>query len=83
MLTLDGGGIRGIISAVVINHMEQYAFKYANDTFCLGKKYSKHERVPMSNLFNLIAGTSTGSMLAAGLAVSKGPGSTENRYLAE
>ena len=29
ILTMDGGGIRGLIPAIVVKHMEEYAYTYA------------------------------------------------------
>ncbi|MGE5544611.1 MAG: patatin-like phospholipase family protein [Bacillota bacterium] len=55
LLSLDGGGIRGIIPAMVLAEIE--------------KRTSK----PVSELFDLIAGTSTGGLLALGLT-KPGPG---------
>jgi len=51
VLSIDGGGIRGIIPALVLAELED----------CTGR--------PVSELFELIAGTSTGGLLA--LALSK------------
>ena len=51
VLTIDGGGIRGINPALVVAHLERTAKK------------------PASELFDLIAGTSTGGMLALGLSL--------------
>ena len=51
VLSIDGGGIRGIIPAVVLSHLEQQTGKRTVD------------------LFDLIVGTSTGAILAAGLTV--------------
>ena len=51
VLSIDGGGIRGIIPALVIAHLEQKTGR------------------PASELFDLIVGTSTGGMLALGLAL--------------
>ncbi|MBN1605842.1 MAG: patatin-like phospholipase family protein [Polyangiaceae bacterium] len=50
VLSIDGGGIRGIIPATVLAQLEQLAAK------------------PISALFDLIAGTSTGGILALGLS---------------
>ena len=51
ILSIDGGGIRGVIPAVLLAQME------------------KRTGRPVSELFDLIAGTSTGGILAAGLTV--------------
>lgn len=51
VLSIDGGGIRGIIPALVIAHLE--------------KKVKK----PVSEIFDLMVGTSTGGMLALGLSL--------------
>ena len=50
ILAIDGGGIRGLIPAIVLQHIEATAGK------------------PISELFHMIAGTSTGSILATGLS---------------
>ena len=50
VLSIDGGGIRGIIPAMVLGEIEDRTGK------------------PASELFDLIAGTSTGELLALGLA---------------
>jgi uncharacterized protein len=49
ILSIDGGGIRGVIPAVVLNYIEERT----------GKR--------IATMFDLIAGTSTGGMLALGL----------------
>jgi patatin-like phospholipase/acyl hydrolase len=49
ILSIDGGGIRGIIPATVLAEIENRTHK------------------PIAKLFDLIAGTSTGGILAAGL----------------
>ena len=51
VLSIDGGGIRGIIPAMVIAHLERKTGK------------------PACELFDLIVGTSTGGILALGLAL--------------
>ena len=55
ILSIDGGGVRGIIPAVVLDDIEKRTGK------------------SISELFDLIAGTSVGGMLALGLAVPKNP----------
>ncbi|MCL1462897.1 patatin-like phospholipase family protein [Argonema galeatum] len=49
ILSIDGGGIRGIIPAIVLNYIEEHT----------GKR--------IATMFDLIAGTSTGGILALGL----------------
>jgi patatin-like phospholipase/acyl hydrolase len=49
ILSIDGGGIRGLIPALVLARIEQIAKK------------------PIAELFDVIAGTSTGGILALGL----------------
>ena len=50
ILSLDGGGIRGLISARILQELESRAGKHIHE------------------LFDLVVGTSTGGILAAGLA---------------
>ncbi|MHB9147460.1 MAG: patatin-like phospholipase family protein [Candidatus Amoebophilus sp.] len=50
ILSIDGGGIRGIIPAVWLSEIE------------------RKTRRPISHLFNMLAGTSTGGIIAAGLS---------------
>jgi patatin-like phospholipase/acyl hydrolase len=56
VLSIDGGGIRGVIPAVLLQYLEDKTGR------------------PVSNLFDLIVGTSTGGILATGLAVPKAGG---------
>lgn len=56
ILSIDGGGIRGIIPSVLLQHLED----------SLGKS--------IVDLFDLIVGTSTGGILAAGLTVPRAGG---------
>ncbi|WP_336232524.1 patatin-like phospholipase family protein [Thalassospira sp. CH_XMU1458] len=51
ILSIDGGGIRGVIPGTILQHIETE----------IGK--------PISEIFDLIFGTSTGGILAAGLTV--------------
>jgi patatin-like phospholipase/acyl hydrolase len=62
ILSIDGGGIRGIVPAVLLARLEELAGK------------------PVARMFDLVAGTSTGGILALALAV---PGENgEPRYRA-
>ncbi len=51
ILSIDGGGIRGIIPAVILAEIERRTGK------------------PVAELFDLVAGTSTGGILALGLTI--------------
>jgi len=63
ILSLDGGGIRGLLTAVWLDRLEQK----------LG--------TPLKNYFDLIAGTSTGSILACGVAMGLSANSIIDLYL--
>jgi uncharacterized protein len=54
ILSLDGGGIRGIYTAELLRRCEE--------TFCNGR--------PLADYFDMIAGTSTGGIIALGLGIS-------------
>lgn len=56
ILSIDGGGIRGIIPAVILSSMTEYL-------------KSRGDSRPLYSHFDLIAGTSTGALLALGLAL--------------
>lgn len=69
ILSIDGGGIRGILPAIVLRELES-----------LIDKKSKGEFTRISEVFDLIAGTSTGGILATGLSVK---GENDLPYTAE
>ena len=60
VLSIDGGGIRGVIPAVLLSHLE--------------KKTGKS----VSEMFDLIVGTSTGGILAAGFTVRNSKGKAKH-----
>ena len=64
ILSIDGGGIRGIIPAMVLNKIE------------------KETGQEIAEIFDLIAGTSTGGLLALGL-IKDGGGGKQDQYTAE
>ena len=55
ILSLDGGGIRGVASAYMLKEIE--------------KILEENKQPPIREYFDMIAGTSTGSILTAGLAL--------------
>lgn len=59
ILSIDGGGIRGIIPAMILAEIEQLTGKPAHQNF------------------DLLAGTSTGGMIALGLCKDNGQGGAE------
>ncbi len=56
ILSLDGGGARGLLSARLLSNMEKQLNEISGNEMPLGRR------------FDLIVGTSTGAILAAGLA---------------
>jgi len=62
ILTIDGGGVRGLVAAIVLDAL-QGAFRAAGDTR------------PVADSFDLIAGASSGAIIAAALAMPRADGS--------
>ncbi|HEY9652778.1 MAG TPA: patatin-like phospholipase family protein [Coleofasciculaceae cyanobacterium] len=63
ILSLDGGGIRGVVAATMLAFIEQEI------------------DAPLNQYFDLIAGTSTGSILATGITVGHSPKELVEIYL--
>lgn len=84
ILSIDGGGIRGVIPAVLVDYMEKYAFEYAlkkGNLLVWGRKLrNEPQKIQMKEIFHSIAGTSTGAILAATLAVKRDPKSNMSYY---
>lgn len=59
IISIDGGGIRGVLSIVVLRHIEK-----------LFKKYKISDN--LGSRIDCIAGTSTGAIISAGLTIKKG-----------
>jgi hypothetical protein len=59
ILALDGGGSRGMVSLGLLQHIENV----------LRARASNHRTFRLCDYFDLIAGTSAGSIIAAGLAL--------------
>lgn len=71
ILSVDGGGIRGLIAARVIARLEQLVSAEAG----------QERRI--ADCFQLLAGTSTGGLLALGLAAPRSSGSSRPRLSGE
>lgn len=80
ILSLDGGGIRGIITAAVLDKMEDLAYIKARDTYNIPER--KNEKIGMGELFDMIAGTSTGALLGATLVIPESENSKLPKYYA-
>ena len=65
ILSIDGGGVRGIIPAMLLAELETQSGK------------------PVSELFDLVVGASTGGILALGLVAPHPHDQTKPRYTAE
>ena len=59
ILALDGGGIRGLISLGILKRIEE----------TLGEAAGRPDTFALADYFDLIAGTSTGSIIASALAM--------------
>ena len=80
ILSLDGGGIRGIITAAVIDKMENLAYEKALIVYKIPARTEK--KVSMAELFDMVAGTSTGALLAATLVIPKSSDPKMPKYYA-
>lgn len=72
ILSIDGGGIRGIIPAKILVRLEE-----------LLQEYSQNPQARLSDYFDLIAGTSTGSILTALYLCPSDEGQSSAKYTAK
>ncbi|MDD3056602.1 MAG: CBASS cGAMP-activated phospholipase [Aliarcobacter sp.] len=59
VLSLDGGGVRGYLSAKILKNLEEILNKERNENINIGQR------------FDLIVGTSTGGIIASALSIGK------------
>lgn len=60
ILSLDGGGIRGILEATILTHLEEVLEAEINNRY----PYAPASDIRLGECFDLIAGTSTGGIIA-------------------
>lgn len=71
ILALDGGGIRGLLTAGILRKLEDV----------LRARAGGDPAFRLSDYFDLIGGTSTGSIIAAGLSLGMSAEEVRNHYL--
>lgn len=70
ILALDGGGVRGILTLGYLEHIEDL----------LRARYGNDPNFRLCEYFDLIGGTSTGAILASGLALGKSVAELKTLY---
>ncbi len=68
VLALDGGGVRGLVTAIILESLEKKL-----------QKYEQHK--PLTDYFDVIAGTSTGSLIACALSKGLNAKEIKNFYI--
>lgn len=86
ILAIDGGGIRGLIPAKAIQFMEKYAFDYCTSKGYNFPKYPDKDGkvkpvVALKDMFDMMAGTSTGSIITAALSYPTGQETAEKHKI--
>ena len=71
ILSLDGGGIRGALTLGYLKKIEDI----------LKAKHPENKDFRMSDYFDLIGGTSTGSIIASCLAIGMSAAEIKNMYM--
>ncbi|CDW84800.1 patatin [Stylonychia lemnae] len=75
ILSIDGGGIRGIIPTVLIQYIETESYAYARNMSYI--KEDSRGIIEMKDLFDMVAGTSTGGLITTALVTPKEVNSKE------
>ena len=82
ILSLDSATYSGLMTAEFVSFMEKKAYLIARSLKCLTERES--ERVAMHELFDMIAGSETGAIIASSLVVPHDDASSpqKNKYWA-
>jgi patatin-like phospholipase/acyl hydrolase len=71
ILALDGGGIRGMLTLEILAQLE----------YLLRETLGRDENFVLADYFDFISGTSTGAIIAAGLAMGRSVNTMRNFYI--
>lgn len=69
ILSLDGGGIRGIVTASVLNYLEEKI-----------QEITKDDRIHLADLVDFVGGTSTGSIIGGLMIIPENESSTKPKF---
>lgn len=81
ILSLDSAKYAGLMTADFVSYLEQRSYSIARrekSKYCYPK--NTEERIHMNELFDMIAGSETGAIIASTLAQAKDGSSTEPKY---
>ena len=67
ILSIDAASYKGYITAKFIDYMERTAYYEARAQYCIPERES--ERIAMPELFDMIAGSESGALIAGALVV--------------
>ena len=90
ILSLDSATYLGLMTARFVSYMESKAYSIATEQVpCFksiddkaGNFYSQYKKIPMSKLFDMIAGSETGAIIAASISVPDPENPDQPRYFA-
>jgi len=77
VLSIDGGGVRGIIPLQILKALEEKIMDIEMERFNIKDRFQCSH---LAQKFDVIAGTSTGGIISLGLTVPNGPGSPMPKY---
>ena len=85
ILSLDSAKYKGILTANMIEYMEQKAYMTAIRDECIDERESG--KIAMPELFDMIAGSETGAIIGSSLLIKNDDAATSgeqpNKYFAE